>query len=65
MACVITYIYVVRTKKKPLPPDNFKNYQPVPGLCFISNLVERVVTPQLNDNVSSDRLENETELVSL
>ena len=27
-------------KKASLPPDDFKNYQPVSGLCFISKLVE-------------------------
>ena len=41
-------------KKASLPPDNFKNYQPVSGLCFISKLVERVVASQLNDYVVMD-----------
>ena len=41
-------------KKASLPPDDFKKYQPVSGLCFISKLVERVVTSQLNDYVCSN-----------
>ena len=36
-------------QKISLPPDEFKNYQPVSGLCFISKLVERVIALQLND----------------
>ena len=45
-------------KKSSLPPDDLKNYRPVSGLCFISKLVERVVTSQLNDYVCSNGLEN-------
>ena len=41
-----------------LPPDDFKNYRPVSGLCFISKLVERVVASQLHDYVSSNGLGN-------
>ena len=45
-------------KKASLPPDNFKNYRPVSGLCYISKLVQLVVTSKLNSHVSSNALEN-------
>ena len=45
-------------KKASLPPDNLKNYRPVSGLCFISNIVKHVVASQLNDYVCSNGLEN-------
>ena len=43
-------------KKASLPPEDFKNYQPVSILGFISKLVERVVASQLNDYVCSNGL---------
>ena len=49
-------------KKASLPPDEFKNYQPESGLCFISKLVERVIASQLNDYVCSNGLENVKQL---
>ena len=45
-------------KKASPPPDEFKNYRPVSGLCFISKLVKRVVVSQLNDYVFSNGLDN-------
>ena len=45
-------------KKSSLPPDELNNYRPVSGLSFISKLVEHVVASQLNDHVTSNRLEN-------
>ena len=36
-------------EKASLPPDDLKDYRPVPALCFISKLVEHVVASQLND----------------
>ena len=45
-------------KKASLPPDDFKNYRPVSGLCLISKLVERVVASQLNNQVYSNGLES-------
>ena len=45
-------------EKGSLPPEKFKNYRPVSGLCFISKFVERVVASQLNDYICSNGLEN-------
>ena len=35
-------------KKASLPRNDLKNYRPVSGLCFLSKLVERVVSDQIN-----------------
>ena len=45
-------------KKGSLLPDDFKNYEPMSGFCFISKLDERVVASELNEYVSSNGLEN-------
>ena len=39
-------------KTSSLPPDDLKNYHPVFGLCFISKLVERVVSNQLMNSLN-------------
>jgi hypothetical protein len=45
-------------KKASLSKNEFKNYRPVSGLCFISKLVERVVSAQLKEHVNSHNLGN-------
>ena len=45
-------------KKNTLPADDFKNYCPVYGLSFISNLVERVVAKQLLEHIHVHNLDN-------
>ena len=45
--------------KKASPPGNeLKNYCSVPGLCFLSNLVEYVVAKQITSHVNSNELDN-------
>ena len=48
-------------KKYSLSKDDLKNYRPVSGLSFISNLVEHVVASQLSKHVSLHGLENENQ----
>jgi hypothetical protein len=43
-------------KKPSLQKNDFKNYRPVSGLCFVSKLVERVVAAQLREHVDSHNL---------
>ena len=45
-------------KKSLLPLDELKNYRHVCGLSFISKLVKLVVASQLNNCVTSNRLDN-------
>ena len=45
-------------KKASLPVEDLKNYRPVSGLSFISNLVECVVAKQLVDHIHHDGLDN-------
>jgi hypothetical protein len=45
-------------KKSSLPKNEFKNYRPVSGLCFVSKLVERVVSVQVKEHVTSYNLDN-------
>ena len=45
-------------KKASLPRDDLKNYRPVPGLCFLSKLVERVVARQLTSHINNIKLDN-------
>ena len=46
-------------KKSSLPRNEFKNYRPVSGLCFISKLVERVVAAQISDHIDANNLNND------
>ena len=41
-----------------MPRNNLKNYCPVSGLCFLSKLVERVVTKQLTSHINNNKLDN-------
>ena len=45
-------------KKPSLPTDVFGNYRPVSGLSFISKVIERIVTKQLNTHIVDNGLEN-------
>ena len=45
-------------KKPSLPKEEFKNYRPVSGLCFISKLVERVVASQIKCHLEQNNLGN-------
>ena len=45
-------------KKANLPSDNIKNYRPVPGISFISKLVEHVVVKQLLKHIHVYNLDN-------
>lgn len=45
-------------KKASLAKDEFKNYRPVSGLCFMSKLVERVVASQAKDHLDKHNLGN-------
>ena len=51
-------VFTPLIEKASLPPDDFKNYQPGLGLCFLSKLVKQVIASQLNIYVSSNGLEN-------
>ena len=45
-------------KKSTLPKNEFKNYHPVSGLCFISKLVERIVASQVKQHIDENDLGN-------
>ena len=45
-------------KKATLPAGDFKNYRPISGLCFMSELVERVVAKQLLEHIHVHSLDN-------
>ena len=45
-------------KKANLPSDDLKNYHPVSGLSFISELVERVLHKQLLEHIHVHNLDN-------
>ena len=45
-------------KKLSLPSDELKSYRPVSGLCFMSKLVERVVSKQLMEHIDGNNLDN-------
>ena len=44
--------------KTSLPKEELKNYQPVLGLSFLSNLVERVVAAQIRSHIVLNDLGN-------
>ena len=48
----------VLIKKASLPRNDFKNYCPVSGLCFLSKLVERVVAKQLTSHINNNKPDN-------
>ena len=45
-------------KEASVPNEDLQNYSPVSGLCFMSNLVERVVVKQLMQHINSNNLDN-------
>ena len=45
-------------KKASLPRNDLKNYRPVSGLGFLSELVERVVANQLTSHIKNNKLDN-------
>ena len=45
-------------KEDPLPSNELKNYRPVSGLCFLSKLVEQVITKHLMSHINSNKLDN-------
>ena len=45
-------------KKPSLPKEELKNYRPVSGLCFISKLVERVVSLQIKARLEKNKVGN-------
>ena len=45
-------------KKPSLDKDKLNNYQPIPNLCLISKITERIVKSRLNEHLSSSSLYN-------
>ena len=41
-----------------MPRNDLKNYRPVSGLCFLSNLVVRVVAKQLTSHINNNKLDS-------
>ena len=56
-------VVAVLVKKVSLPSKYLKNYGPVSGLCFMSNLVEWVVVKQHMQHINSSNLDILSKLV--
>ena len=45
-------------KQASLPRNDFKNYRPLSGLCFLSKLVEQIVDKELTSHINNNKLDN-------